>query len=595
MHIKDEKIIGQLLDALSFEAPGSERLIVVMLMLAWCKLSAAADCPASLTMSQCQGQTPPQLVKRLRLLGERLGLEVFENESRHLGGLKASTLEQVMALCLQMQHSGALDGFDPSYAAILDYRGGPFVSEDVSELLLRLAGDVSDKRIYLPWEGSGQLLGRLIQARADVTLETGDDPTLAQLIQVILGGTARIVRNDPIRNPACVHAGQLQRFDLTLCFPPMLGKLDRSITTNDRYGRFKEKTGSMTVLAIRHVLAQTRGRIVFVCSHAMLTRSGSERLLREDLLKNHLLEAVIALPAGLMFISATPLAVLLLNTAKASQCVRFVNADDAMFKQMPAGGKVRLSQLDHLAQLALSGCDGPLVRNLPVSVILKQDSQLQPGRYIDNETETQVRGHLQQRAMVRLSDLAQLLKPLRRVTADGVRVYEPVLSDFPEYGYIRQASNAQLLAPDAAQISQGFLQPGDIVLMQKGQVGKVGIIGQNAPPAGAGGWVVASSCVLIRLPPAPMLEPIALLMLLRSDLGRHLLRKPRQGRAALAVSGKELEQLMLPLPDASEKQQALAAFMQQQALQQQILGLQRRQDDLDPGYWRLQAPGASTT
>jgi len=101
--------------------------------------------------------------------------------------------------------------------------------------------------------------------------------------------------------------------------------------------------------------------------------------------------------------------------------------------------------------------------------------------------------------------------------------------------------------------------------------------------------------VLIRLPPAPMLEPIALLMLLRSDLGRHLLRKPRQGRAALAVSGKELEQLMLPLPDASEKQQALAAFMQQQALQQQILGLQRRQDDLDPGYWRLQAPGASTT
>ncbi|MNH46547.1 N-6 DNA Methylase [compost metagenome] len=73
----------------------------------------------------------------------------------------------------------------------------------------------------------------------------------------------------------------------------------------DPHERFPEKTQSSIVLNLRHLLAQTIGKIIAVVPNSALFNAGAERLLRADLLRKRMIHSVIALPGGLFAGSAT--------------------------------------------------------------------------------------------------------------------------------------------------------------------------------------------------------------------------------------------------------------------------------------------------
>lgn len=120
----------------------------------------------------------------------------------------------------------------------------------------------------------------------------------------------------------------------SLPFPPFGVKYDPMLAERDLFGRFPEKTASIAVLAVRHILARTKGRAVVAVPNGLLFSPGAERSLREELLAKKQIEAVIALPAALLPNTALPFSLLILNREKANDEIVFVDgAKDVLFRK----------------------------------------------------------------------------------------------------------------------------------------------------------------------------------------------------------------------------------------------------------------------
>ena len=97
-----------------------------------------------------------------------------------------------------------------------------------------------------------------------------------------------------------------------------LAKWGKQEADNDAYGRFPfgtppKDTGDLAF--VQHMIASlnSEGMMGVVVPHGVLYRGSSERNIREGILKNDLLEAVIGLPPALLYGTAIPAVILILN------------------------------------------------------------------------------------------------------------------------------------------------------------------------------------------------------------------------------------------------------------------------------------------
>ena len=75
---------------------------------------------------------------------------------------------------------------------------------------------------------------------------------------------------------------------------------------------------------------ETNGRVGVIVPHGVLFRGSSEKTIRQQLIEENLLEAVIGLPANLFYGTSIPAAILIFNRAKgANTDVLFVDASKA--------------------------------------------------------------------------------------------------------------------------------------------------------------------------------------------------------------------------------------------------------------------------
>ena len=138
-----------------------------------------------------------------------------------------------------------------------------------------------------------------------------------------------------------------------------------------------------------------------------------------------------------------------------------------------------------------------------------------------------------------------------------------------------------------------FLAPTDIVVMMKGNVGKVGIVPGTAPPSGPGGWILGQSTMALRVKPKTGVDPRALFMLLRSPLGQRLLASIVSNATIQLISLRELLQLEVPLPSPAETASCVDILAKEDRLQQQINELSAQQLALAKSLWPVDVQGAS--
>ena len=248
------------------------------------------------------------------------------------------------------------------FAAGAGKKGGEFYTPaEVSRLLAMLLDPQPGERIYDPTCGSGSLL---IKCAEEVD---GDDYALygqesngstwaLAMMNMFLHDVSQphIAWEDTIRAPQHLEGDNLMRFNVVTANPPFsLDKWGAGTAANDPHGRFwrgvpPKSKGDYAFLT--HMIESTyveesqNGRVGVVVPHGVLFRGSSEGKIRQKLIEENLLDAVIGLPANLFFGTGIPAAILIFRRARADRGVLFIDASRD-FEQSSAQNKLRPEDL----------------------------------------------------------------------------------------------------------------------------------------------------------------------------------------------------------------------------------------------------------
>jgi len=115
--------------------------------------------------------------------------------------------------------------------------------------------------------------------------------------------------------------------------PPFsLDKWGADFASNDPHKRFwrgtppKSKGDYAFITHMIEIAVADDGRVGVIVPHGVLFRGGSEGLIRQKLIEENLLEAVIGLPANLFFGTGIPAAILIFHKGKKTTDVLFIDA-----------------------------------------------------------------------------------------------------------------------------------------------------------------------------------------------------------------------------------------------------------------------------
>jgi len=585
----NEKIFFQLLDAtrgLGLIAQQSTSL--VLQLLCWWKLSKESTAlPEELRIAHLLDRDLSAQHEALRQV-QTYAQFPFMDESvwQNLRGARDITplLQKIGAFEAQ----GFLDKLILDDAAFwsFDRRDGSFASApSLCELLIELAGIKAAQRVYVPWDNSGQLASRVVRSGATALVETRNPTLPAQILGLANVCGWDINDTDPVGAPAALDQGMLIRFETAVCIPPMGLRYSTEVLENDLFDRFVEKTPVGNVLQIRHLLAQTRGRIVVAIPNSIVFAAGSERQLRERLVEAGQLEAVIALPGGLCAGAGVSLSILLLNPRGGAESVRFVNAATEAFTERAAKKRIELKNLDTL----LAEIAGQDATEHAVSVsrqsIADNDYSLEVGRYVLDEAARELEHILQRYKMRKLSEFFEVIRPRQHATStNGAEVFEVQAQDIPAYGYIHSANKEALFDLGSAKASSYFIRPDDVLVTFKGTIGKAGIA-REVPDNKEGGWIAGQSLAILRSKCPDLYPPKALLTYLRSDIGQALLKHMAVGATIPSIQLSALKELEIPVPSADEMNRMVQAFEQEAQIENEIQQLRAKQAAIAASLW----------
>ena len=324
-------------------------------------------------------------------------------------------------------------------------KGGEFYTPTkVVELLVKLIKPEEGMRICDPTSGSG---GMLIQS-VDYIKSKGGNPNNLSLygqeknlntwaickMNLLLHGLSdhRIEKGDTIRDPKLTENGELMLFDRVIANPPYsLKNWGREEASADEFGRFRfglPPANAGDYAFVQHMLATLNhtGKAGVVLPHGILFRGGAEGKIRQGLVKEDLIEAIIGLPANLFYGTGIPATIILYNKDKEEARQNKIFFIDASrdFQE----GKNQNVLRDEDVEKIVSTFDNyeeieKYSRIVTLDEIKENDYNLNISRYIDTtEEEEQI-------------DVTQAIQELKQLELERNEIEATMYSFLKELGY----------------------------------------------------------------------------------------------------------------------------------------------------------------
>ncbi len=284
-------------------------------------------------------------------------------------------------------------------------KGGEFYTPaEVVRLLVQITKPQAGHEIYDPTVGSG---GFLIQAHQYVE-EQGQNPNDLALygqevkgdvwsisvMNMILHNVTRfsIENGDTLEDPLLLDGNSLRKFDRVLANPPFSQNYNRA--TLKHPSRFREwcpETGKKAdLMFVQHMLASLKpnGHLATVMPHGVLFRGGKEKLIRELLISDDVIEAIISLPPGLFYGTGIPACVIVINKNKPDSLkdkVFFINADRE-YAEGKNQNKLRPEDIEKIDYVLTHKLVLPKYSQLvdKATIVDEHDYNLNIRRYVDN-------------------------------------------------------------------------------------------------------------------------------------------------------------------------------------------------------------------
>ena len=217
------------------------------------------------------------------------------------------------------------------FASDAGKKAGEFYTPSaVSRLLAKLAAPKPGDTICDPACGSGSLL---IRAAEEVGSENfalygqevnGATWALARMNMFLHAkDAARIEWCDTLNSPALVEGDHLMKFDVVVANPPFsLDKWGAENADTDQFKRFwrgippKSKGDYGFITHMIEIAKRQSGRVAVIVPHGVLFRGGAEGRIRQSLIEENLLDAVVGLPANLFTTTGIPVAILVFDRSR---------------------------------------------------------------------------------------------------------------------------------------------------------------------------------------------------------------------------------------------------------------------------------------
>lgn len=340
----------------------------------------------------------------------KLGATVAERNKK-----LAQLLDAVAALPLGSFEDNSIDLFGDAYEFLMQMyasnagkSGGEFFTpQEVSELLARIAASGKEKvrQVYDPACGSGSLLLKFAKVLGkenvggfygqEINITTYNLARMNMFLHDIGFESFDIRRGDTLIDP--LH-DDIEPFDAIVSNPPYSTKwegADNPVLIND------ERFSPAGVLAPKskadlaftmHMLSylDVDGTAAIVEFPGAMYRGGAEKKIREYLIKNNFVQAVIQLPADLFFGTSIATCVLVLKKSKEDNSILFVDASK-YFKRVGKNNKLFPAHQDTILKLYEEReeveYETALVSNADV---LANDSNLSVNSYVEREDVREV-------------------------------------------------------------------------------------------------------------------------------------------------------------------------------------------------------------
>lgn len=464
------------------------------------------------------------------------------------------------------------------------FAGDFFTPPQIADLMVEMVRPQQGESLYDPCFGSAGLLTTALDSvkqHKNVTLDNVTGPSL-RLAGVEINSDAFVIgvtrlglsgvsdshleHGNSVREPElCYSSGG---FDVVVANPPWGMKID----LYGQEGHYPIPTKDSSSLFLQHSISQLSpgGRCVIVIPPSLLFRSGREQELRKWLVREHRVEAIVAMPKG-AFGRHTSIetCVMLIREGGTTESIRMVQADNT---------KSLAGVCDPAAVIEAiqSGVDDTTAWDMSADEIAKVDYDLTPKRR-DRSGLEQILDSIPQAAELRLlSDCCDIMTG-RNIRADDLMQsppksnYEPsgqtlfpdverekinpqrpfVFADTPipyvrikdvEKGHASHGSSWLMPAIASTIDSKCILRAGDILLSKSGTIGKAGIVRD-----GAIGGIAASGFFVLRVEEGTI-DPHYLLAYLQGTEANAWMEDRSRGSAAKHLSVSAIKDLPVALP-----------------------------------------------
>lgn len=321
----------------------------------------------------------------------------------------------------------ACDSLIARLADIGGRQGSEFITPpEVAQLIARLMQPGDGDAVGDPCCGSGSLLiacsqeARQRSGGSGCVLygqeKHGSTWALAKMNMVLHGEMrAQLEWGDTLRDPKLLTPdGRLRKFEVVVSSPPFSMKdWGYEVAENDIHGRYRRGLPPRTAgdyAFISHMvetLTAETGRMAVVVSLGVLFRGAAERQIRERLLNENLIDAVIALPPKMFSHTGIQVAILILRMNRTNDGVLFVDASRS-YRRGKLRNILRDSDVEMIDTAYRSRRDtGRFTRVVAREEIAANDFDLSVSRYVD-ATEEQPELDLTALRMQRGEILAEL-------------------------------------------------------------------------------------------------------------------------------------------------------------------------------------------
>ncbi|WP_431285584.1 N-6 DNA methylase [Humitalea sp. 24SJ18S-53] len=488
----------------------------------------------------------------------------------------------------------------------------PLASIPLCQLIADTTGLSEKQRVYCAYGMTAIVAMHVAEIRrVQVTLDV-EDTWLAALCACIAvaDDLPLIVRErDPLFEPAGAEEdswAEHETYDVAIVFPPF-GLRDRS----GDYRSFGTNLPQPGAAEGQYVaLALARGRRAAVCllpTGFLFRTTKADQAFKEQAVRIFGLDAVMSLPRDAIIGSSLLQAALLIFRPKAKahpwmrQQQRVLMIDG---RQEQEGGRRRFTDrpLYELADILQHHTETDISVLASADEISGHDFNLSVERYVLDSEARRMRDLLANAEAVPLEDVADISRPQAllvgrdRAGREGRQLpditdlsagvlLEVGVGDIDDAGVVRTPATSVPASDELLQRTRrARLEPGDVLIVIKGSVGKVGFV-RDIPDGPA--WLASQSFAILRLRRrGPITDPAILFRFLSSSMGQVTVQSLKVGSVISGLQMADLRRLPVLVPSA-EAQGAIAAqmnaiFDMQEKIQQMRRDLAERQQAIWP-------------